>query len=167
MNEEQRKELERKISVMQAYLDGADIEFTANYPDIEWGDIANPFWDWVNSDYRVKQTLPTINWDHVAPEYKWLATDKDGKLYLYKSMPTQGNKSCGFWVGSDKDFPIDVDFFASFNPGTCNWEDSLVERPRRVQRRCSTCKHSDKSVECTPCSACLTNNTYEGWEPKS
>jgi len=60
MTEEQRKELERKISVMQAYLDGADVEFRRLHTPECWETSSSAFkWDWRRWDYRVKQTNAT------------------------------------------------------------------------------------------------------------
>jgi hypothetical protein len=79
--------------------------------------------------YRVKPqplTKPTIDWSHVAPEYKWLARDFNGGGYLYEVKPERSHDFaiwsayCGF--ASTKGF-------ASYQPGTCDWGDSLVERP--------------------------------------
>jgi hypothetical protein len=79
--------------------------------------------------YRVKPqplTKPTIDWSHVAPEYKWLARDFNGGGFLYEVKPERGHDFaiwsayCGF--ASTKGF-------ASYQPGTCDWNDSLVERP--------------------------------------
>jgi len=166
MTEDQRKDLERKISVMQAHLDGAEIEYTHNHPNVGWNMHNNPSWDWVNCDYRVKQTLPSINWNHVAPAYKWLATDRSGSSYLYTTNPAQSN-NCGDWIVVEECGPIiNTRGFSSFKPGTCNWEDSLVERPS-VEKSCYTCKHKEDVMACEPCSVCITNNTHEMWEPKS
>lgn len=49
-----------KIQVMQAYLEGKQIEFMAIYgsDDHEWMICDfEPYWDWITCDYRVKPEL--------------------------------------------------------------------------------------------------------------
>lgn len=54
MNREQTKQA---IAVMQAYTDGAEIEFRE--PSGKWHDC-EPSWDWQRFDYRVKPTAKFI-----------------------------------------------------------------------------------------------------------
>jgi hypothetical protein len=83
---------------------------------------------WINAaTYRVKPqplTKPSIDWSHVAPEYKWLARDENGDVFVYAGQPSAYD---GIWkcVGGHRM----TDVFASCTPGTCDWRDSLVERP--------------------------------------
>lgn len=44
---------EEMIVVMQAYLDGKEIEYWDNYPPT-WRQATKPTWDWHTTDYRVK-----------------------------------------------------------------------------------------------------------------
>lgn len=86
----------------------------------------------VNPDftYRARPaplTKPSIDWSHIAPEWKWLAVDGDGKAAIYTHEPYKGKTmwdypgygSC-IYVGG---------LFASYTPGTCDWTESLVQRP--------------------------------------
>lgn len=70
-------------------------------------------------------TKPSINWDHVAPEFVVMATDGDGSSWLYRKIPMPMENKCRWhdieWV--------DAILFSSFTPGTCDWRDSLVIRP--------------------------------------
>ena len=75
-----------------------------------------------------KVSKPSINWEHVRGEYKFLAQDEDGSAWLYCEKPeldidgwdvTQGECST-------------VYSYASYTPGTCDWKDSLVARPEGV-----------------------------------
>ncbi len=48
-----RKEWTRKVvNVMQAYLDGKEIEERCGLGD--WHDCPLPRWDWIENDYRIK-----------------------------------------------------------------------------------------------------------------
>lgn len=77
--------------------------------------------------YRVKpqpMTKPSIDWLHVAPQYKWLARDRNGSTWLFIEKPKITSK---LWVAGG---PCrNADCFASYTPGTCDWRNSLVEMP--------------------------------------
>ena len=69
-------------------------------------------------------TKPSIDWNHVNESFKWLAMDADGSSYIYADKPLLGNPQ---WTTN---LPCtSATHFASFTPGTCDWKDSLVERP--------------------------------------
>ena len=69
-------------------------------------------------------TKPLIDWDHVNESCKWLAMDEGGHHHLFVEKPT---RSVIQWTS---DAPYDyAGHFASLIPGTCDWKDSLVERP--------------------------------------
>ena len=72
-----------------------------------------------------KVTKPTINWEHVRGEYKFLAQDVDGSAWLYWEEP----KLCDVgWYAELGDFAL-ADSHVSYTTGTCDWKDSLVARP--------------------------------------
>lgn len=80
-------------------------------------------------DYLPAPAKPSIDWKAVAPQYKYLARDKNGRAYLYKDAPFTGAIT---WLPSrtDPTFNISLtDAFVSYLPGDCDWKDSLVERP--------------------------------------
>ena len=99
----------------------------------EDGDWVGIFPSWLkNSCYRVKTqplTKPSIDWSHVADKYKWLAIDENKSAYLYIDKPLTHNMR-KVWT-ADKDYIPAVNF-ASFKQGTCDWKDSLIERPEGV-----------------------------------
>lgn len=73
---------------------------------------------------RIAPTKPSINWDHVSPEYNWLAVDKCDWGYLYQLKPNQQDT---FWDdGNDAEF---TKSHASYTRGDYDWRDSLVQRP--------------------------------------
>lgn len=114
----------QKIAVMQAFAEGKDIECSGFGGD--WSAFSKeiePNWNWEDCDYRVAETKPSINWDHVSKDYNYLAEDEDGFAFLYKSRPTAGISD---WYSEDF---YRSDGFASFKPGTCDWKDSLIVRP--------------------------------------
>ena len=69
-------------------------------------------------------TKPTIDWNHVSPEYNYLAQDSNGDGYLCGKNP-----HCMAYTWSMESPYIRATTFTSYEPGTCDWKDSLVERP--------------------------------------
>jgi hypothetical protein len=95
-----------------------------------WVDIGDPRWG-PGLVYRVKPqqpTKPSVDWSHVAPEYKWLARDLEGAGWLYGEKPRQREDD---WF-PNKGKSGRAQLFASYTPGTCDWRDSLVQRPEDV-----------------------------------
>lgn len=87
-----------------------------------------PIWRGYHT-YRVKLqplTKPSIDWSHVAPEYKWLARDGSGEGFLFTCKPRVVNS--WRWSGCDGKLSR-ASAFASYTSGTCDWRDSLVGRP--------------------------------------
>lgn len=70
-------------------------------------------------------TKPSINWDHVHPDYKYLAIDKNSKPFLYREKP----RLKGACFVAPLYYTAYAMAFASYQPGTCDWKDSLVARP--------------------------------------
>lgn len=74
--------------------------------------------------YRIK-SKPSITWEHVHPDIVAMATDQYGDATFHKRKP----KFLCFAMEWDGD-PFGIaNTFASFTPGTCAWQDSLVMRP--------------------------------------
>ena len=73
-----------------------------------------------------KVTKPYINWAHVADKYKFLAQDSTGVAWLYSKEPTLVKD---FWDVTQGEFAL-ANSHASYTPGTCDWEDSLIARPK-------------------------------------
>lgn len=72
-----------------------------------------------------KVTKPSINWEHVWKDFKFLAQDIDGNAYLYWEKPVLRGTG---WQTTQGDF-AEAQSYASYTPGTCDWQYSLVERP--------------------------------------
>ena len=73
-----------------------------------------------------KAEKPSIDWDHVAPKYKYLALDSFGYGWLFCEKPVLGVK---IWGASEGKYALMADGHASFVPGECDWKESLVKRP--------------------------------------
>ena len=72
-----------------------------------------------------KVTEPSINWEHVASKFKYLAEDLCGSAFLYEEKPFIALTSWGIQGG---EFAL-ADTHVSYAPGTCDWKESLVKRP--------------------------------------
>lgn len=117
------KTLEEKIEVMQHCLNHGKIIMDGNL----WQLRGWPNFNWEEHDYSIYEepkTKPSINWEHVNPEYKYMASNIDGNTYLYLTKPVIGEY--GAWQGDG--YYVEADAFSSFHSGTCDWKDSLVER---------------------------------------
>src|SRR5690606_16554842 len=79
-NKDHIERTKRMIEVMQAYVDWEVVEYSPNGYD--WSELKGPAWThlW---DYRIAKTPDTINWDHVAPEFKYMARDSSGKVSFH------------------------------------------------------------------------------------
>ena len=74
-----------------------------------------------------KVTKPSIDWDHVAPKYKYLSEDSGGNAFLYEEEPYVATGASAWYAQSDE--VVKADGFASYTKGTCDWKDSLIKRP--------------------------------------
>ena len=70
-------------------------------------------------------TKPSIDWSHVSPEYNYLAQDSSGQGYLCGKKPHRMDYA---WDMGPSPY-IRATTFTSYEPGTCDWKDSLVKRP--------------------------------------
>ena len=121
---------EKHKAVAHAWADGAEVECKTPITSTWQGDS---FPDWIEqNEYRIKPTKPSIDWSHVSPAYTHMATDKDGRTWLYHNRPPCGERQ---WEDPyDLNFPpCKAETFTSFKAGICDWKDSLVARPRGVQ----------------------------------
>lgn len=114
----------RMIEVMQAYVDGEEIE--VNRGDGFWLPYSGHFPFNSAHHYRIAKTPDSINWDHVAPEFKYMARDQDGYSYLYNGYPSPTG---GIWCTFECLRPLSTFAFSSYKRGTVDWKDSLVIRP--------------------------------------
>lgn len=125
MSEEHKQRTREMIKVMQAYVDGQEIESKCRgFP--EWNKAGDPAWDFWGRDYRIATAPDSIDWSHVAPEWKYMARDSNGAAWLFEKLPTCGPVS---WVCVPAPRHSLVNAFASYKRGTVDWKDSLVERP--------------------------------------
>lgn len=121
MNREEAKEL---LPIIQAFADGKRVEKFDPFIQ-QWIEISDPVFIG-DQLYRIAAPKPSIDWSHVAPEYRWLAVDEDGVPFLYQRKPYKGAKS--WMIISGK--LINALCFTSYHcPPDVDWRESLVKRP--------------------------------------
>ena len=118
---------DEKKALMCAWVDGITIEGRSDHAYSKWSPCDNPGW-YVNFFYRVALDTPSIDWDHVAPEYKWLAVDKHGGAHLFSEKPYPYD--CGWLKPADHTLRSPAESHSSLKLGNCNWVDSLVRRSK-------------------------------------
>lgn len=128
-----REETLNAIAVMQAFADGKRIEICTVGKN-DWSMMQEhslPLWNWEDFGHRVAVMKPSIDWSHVAPEYRFLAVDDDECGHLYQNKPFV---RVGEWEDSKnrKIYAPQASSFASYKRGDCHWSESLVERPEGV-----------------------------------
>ena len=135
MGVNEMKELKTIRDILQALLDGYVVEQKFE-PLNTWEAVADMCFsakhlddddEYISGRYRIKTTKPSIDWSHVHPDYKYLARDEDGLVYIYKDKP----HICEYgdaWLGSGGFSGASA--FLTLKPGNCDWTESLVERPK-------------------------------------
>ena len=122
------------IAVMQAFEDGKPIEVANSASNFEnagecaWQATPVPSWDWLSYVYRVALTKPSWDWSHVSDEINFLVRQSPALSGVPMGSSHRPHKGHLFWQ-SKEGRACYVECFASYDPGTCNWQDSLVVRP--------------------------------------
>lgn len=114
--------------IYRAFNEGRPIE-EYNFVGNPWQTVHNPNPIWRISTYRVKQTKPSINWEHLKPEIVAIAEDEDGELWGYSIKPFLSEEEGAWLLHSLEGDGYILDGYASYVPGTCDWKESLVIRP--------------------------------------
>lgn len=116
---------EQQLYLFYKWLDGESIECFRIKSG--WHVTKHPCWD-PDTVYRVtpQGIKPSVDWSVLKPEFKWLAVDEDGKGWAYITKPVVYETSWYF----DKGVAFCVNGLASFDKGTCNWDKSLIQRPK-------------------------------------
>jgi len=115
---------ETKIALFTAWVDGDGLEHYSSMIG-DWVNSSVPSWGRSIRYRKAAPTEPSIDWDHVAPQFKWMATDDSGTTMLYEEKPRLSRTEWE-WAGGDC---ANITALASFRAGTCDWKDSLVQRP--------------------------------------
>lgn len=74
-------------------------------------------------------TKPSIDWSQLSQNWRFLARDENGSGWIFTHRPAPEED---FWNTYEGDCQRIDKILVSWNPGTCKWLDSLVERPEGV-----------------------------------
>lgn len=116
-----------QIELFEAWLDGKPVQIYLHYAG--WTPIRRDYPDFeMGRHYRVAPEPDTIDWSHVAPEFKFMVRGGLDHVWLFHERP---EISGGGWVstGFGRKDCSSGGVFASYKQGTVDWKDSLVERP--------------------------------------
>ena len=113
---------EEKLALFEAWIDGHTIEMKTKTE--QW--LENPYPSWVNDlAYRLRPNKPSVNWDHVHPQFEYMATDENGDTFLYMGEPADGDSN---WFDNGTKY-VHASSHVSFIPGNCLWRESKTRRP--------------------------------------
>ena len=118
-----------KIEVMQAFAEGKTIEYISRTigTDSNWRITTNPIWDWHNYNYRIQVKQLKVRWDHLDPNLRYAAQDKNGQVWAYTYEPIRRHTE---WSGTFDDNPVGdltkiEGLVLSLDD---NWADSMIVR---------------------------------------
>lgn len=120
---------QQMIDVIQAHMRGEKIEWRHAGSDHEWRDPSFLTWNFSEFEYRIapEPKIPdSIDWSHVAPEFRFMARNHDGAAFVHTEAPRRLNT---VWISSTKSHRVER-LLASYKRGNMEWQDSLVERPK-------------------------------------
>lgn len=119
------EETKAAAEVMLAYAEGKKVECKERCCGEDgWVLKEDHHWAWNCCEYRIAIEKPSINWDHVAPEFNYMAVDLNGDVCFYTRKP----ELFSYKWGRGQDWCA-MQGFASYKRGTCDWKDSLIIRP--------------------------------------
>lgn len=120
-----------KIKVMQAYVDGAVIQIevaSSKIGETSWKEVNDPTWSWRDNNYRIKPATPDqIDWEHIAPRFKYCARDMDGRAFLFTSKP-DAYVAEGVWRSGRVCNEVSLWWQGVFTQGDVPWNESLLIR---------------------------------------
>lgn len=115
---EQTKEM---IAVMQAFIDGKEIEMKFRDKSTDRFDIVdNPRWNMDEFEYRIRQIQDTVDKSHISSEYKFMARNQDGGVYVHTRYPETNGKRWSSMHSARVTSP-------SYVRGSTDWKESVVE----------------------------------------
>ncbi|MFQ1018016.1 hypothetical protein [Gilliamella sp. BG7] len=124
----QNKHEEHLVQVLLAKMQGVPVEYKRG---ADWC-RAVPDSVSLNTEYRiVPKPIPLFTremWAMIAPEWKWAAMDRDGKVCFYTDEPCINTRGIG-WTNCGGDYCYSV---LATNIDGVSWRLSLTERPEGV-----------------------------------
>jgi len=124
--------------LFQAWLDGAQLQERVSNDTstgFVWTNADHAFWR-ADCAYRLRPeplTKPSFPWELLPPEFRWIVKDSDLRAFALNypvKRPDPWPGAC--WSRPHASGFIRIDQFTCYSPGSCDWRDSLVERPEGV-----------------------------------
>ena len=114
IDSEKVRETKEHIEVMQAFIDGKEIEFKQDSYEEIWKDCITPIWDFCEYKYRIKPSEP----EYVYPIYKRLKTTPE-IIVKFTRLDS------GIYIGTEAQSIYKQGDVAKYmRPHTsCSWED--------------------------------------------
>jgi len=78
------------------------------------------------------KTKPRVPWGALSDDVVAVARDQDGFCFAFTKKAPRLQIHAGVWLVAQPQSeanPLSAKFFRDFDPGTCDWTDSLVLRP--------------------------------------
>ena len=128
------KEIKTYRDLMKVLADGHTVEVRSLIDD-RWITIKEfnfkvyKLDDELRFEHRIKLSKPSIDWSQVSDRFKYLAKSRNGNCYLYEDKPKIFYHDCWSFTHG---ICVSASVFQSLEVGTCDWRDSLVERPEGV-----------------------------------
>ena len=78
--------------------------------------------------YRIAKTMPSVDWSQVHPDINHISTNSHEASFGTKGV--QNKSEHGFWSTTQTESFYRIDgVIASYDRGTCDWQESLISRP--------------------------------------
>lgn len=129
---------EDKLKFVEAFLDGEYVSVSTvnpnEKPTIDSRLIGANFHNIYY--YKIVKKTPTINWDMIKKEFKYLAIDENGDIFLFEEEPT-ADFPIGSWEVPDisicEKLIVQPELMSDefFTKGEVAWYDSLIVRPKK------------------------------------
>jgi hypothetical protein len=99
-----------------------------SFDKMGWGEAEGPIWAFT-ATYRAKPaplTQDVYPWGQIPKGMDWAARDESGFAFTYACVPVAGKLQ---WCSSGGDFARIDNCHVGYQRGTCDWRDSLQQRP--------------------------------------
>lgn len=117
---------QEKIAIMQAHIDGKQIECNNGHAGWIVLQDASPVWNWAHYQYRINTDEPiSFDWSVISDDYKFATVNSNGDAAAHTIEPQL--TATGLWYGNQQD--CDIHHLKSFKRGTVNHANSLIKRP--------------------------------------
>jgi len=118
-----------KIKVMQAYLDGAEIEYNGGSGWITQSKAEVPCWDWTLFDYRISEQNYSLDipWEWLEDKWQYAAMDEDGEIYFFTEHP---NMCTDYWTCPATGAITRRGCLKIKKPDRKHWKQTLAKRPK-------------------------------------